>query len=588
MAKRSKRPPSLAQWIEKNVRLPEGTAAVPGRITLHPYQVGWCDALADPAVERVTIIKSARVGYTTCLTGLIAYHVMEDPASVLCLLPTQADCRDFIVSDIEATFDGSPALAGRLSGPKKGGDRINRNTITHRLFRGGSLKIVAGKAPRNLRRHSARVLLVDEADGIEASAEGDPISLAERRTMSFANRKIICGSTPLDEATSPIARLFSQSDQRIWEVPCPHCRAFAELQWSAIEWPDGRPEQAAWRCPSCHQLVGAEHRARMASAGRWRALRPDVLGHAGFRISALASLLPGAAWGKLAAEYLSAKDDDATLRVFQNTVLGLPWSERADEIEEGDLASRVEGFDLDHIPADVLAVTVGADCADDRVELSFVGHTRDGAALVLSHQTIWGSVTDGDTWAEVDALLRQRWRHPHGGLLRVDAAVIDAGDGDHYDHVMAFCRPRLPRRIMAGKGVSGFARPAIQMTKTRKAGRLFIVAPDVIKTTVFNRLARGRTIRFSHTLEPSYFEQLCGERRIVRMARGKPVIRFERKPGVRKVEALDCMVYALAAKAALALNAAAFDQRADELKSASAPPPQAQQVHYSPWIWGNR
>jgi hypothetical protein len=28
-------------------------------------------------------------------------------------------------------------------------------------------------------------------------------------------------------------------------------------------------------------------------------------------------------------------------------------------------------------------------------------------------------------------------------MLRVDAAVIDCGDGDHYDTVMNFCIPRL-------------------------------------------------------------------------------------------------------------------------------------------------
>ena len=44
-----------------------------------------------------------------------------------------------------------------------------------RLFPGGSLKVVAGKAPRNFRRHTARILLVDEVDAIEASAEGDPV-----------------------------------------------------------------------------------------------------------------------------------------------------------------------------------------------------------------------------------------------------------------------------------------------------------------------------------------------------------------------------------------------------------------------------
>jgi hypothetical protein len=37
MATRRKKLPPLAAWIERNVRLPEGTAAKPGRIVLHPY-----------------------------------------------------------------------------------------------------------------------------------------------------------------------------------------------------------------------------------------------------------------------------------------------------------------------------------------------------------------------------------------------------------------------------------------------------------------------------------------------------------------------------------------------------------------------
>jgi phage terminase large subunit GpA-like protein len=68
-------------------------------------------------------------------------------------------------------------------------------------------------------------------------------------------------------------------------------------------------------------------------------------------------------------------------------------------------------------------------------------------------------------------------------------------------------------------------------------------------------------------------EQLASERRVVRMSRGRPVARFERKPG-HAAEALDCFVYALAAKAALSPN---FDQRENELSSPipPAPPPTA-------------
>ena len=69
-----------------------------------------------------------------------------------------------------------------------------------------ALKCVAGKAPRNMRRHTARILMIDECDAIEVSAEGDPIALAERRTMTFDDRKIIVGGTPIDEATSHVLR----------------------------------------------------------------------------------------------------------------------------------------------------------------------------------------------------------------------------------------------------------------------------------------------------------------------------------------------------------------------------------------------
>src|SRR5260221_3457385 len=151
------RDPTLSAWIEAHILLPD-VVAEPGPITLAPYMREIADAIGDPAIERVTVIKSARIGYSTVLTAAIAYHVVEDPCPVLVLLPTQDDCRDYVVSDVERLFDAGPRLRNRLSGPKAGGDRINRNTLTHRLFRGGDLKVVAGKAPRNLRRHTARIL----------------------------------------------------------------------------------------------------------------------------------------------------------------------------------------------------------------------------------------------------------------------------------------------------------------------------------------------------------------------------------------------------------------------------------------------
>jgi phage terminase large subunit GpA-like protein len=190
---------------------------------------------------------------------------------------------------------------------------------------------------------------------------------------------------------------------------------------------------------------------------------------------------------------------------------------------------------------------------------------------------VWGSPDDDTTWAELDALLGTRWPHPHGGMLRVDAVIVDSGD--RTDTVYAYCFPRLGRRIWAGKGVAG-SRPPCAVSKSKaKGGRLFLVGVDTIKAQLMDRLARGRSLRFSRILEPVYYEQLASERKVVRYVRGQPVRRFERKPGAR-AETLDCLVYAFAARHMLSIP---LETRAAELARATAPPATAARVE-SPWV----
>src|SRR5829696_1751402 len=261
----------LSAWIEAHVVLPSGTTAVPGPMRLWPYQRAIADSIADPAVERVTLVKAARIGFTSLLTGALGNYVANEPAPILVLLPTESDCRDYVVSDVEPLFQASPALRGALSREVDHGE--DRSTILHRLFAGGSLKIVAAKSPRNLRRHGCRVLLIDEADAMEPSSEGGPILLAEKRTLSFSDRKIVVGSTPLHEETSAVLRSYGASDQRVFEVPCPACGGFSEIAWQHIEWEPERPETAAFRCPHCEALIGEKHKPIMVEAGTWRVTR---------------------------------------------------------------------------------------------------------------------------------------------------------------------------------------------------------------------------------------------------------------------------------------------------------------------------
>jgi phage terminase large subunit GpA-like protein len=537
----------LSAWVEKILVLPSSVTALPGHCRLWPFQREILDAIGDPLIERITLIKPVRVGLSTMIVGAIGHFIANDPASILLLLPTEADARDSVVSDVEPIFAATPALREALSADLVGGDR---NTLLSRRFAGGSLKVVAARAPRNLRRHTARILIIDEVDACEATAEGNPIDLAENRTLTFATRKIIIGSTPLSEDTSHVLRAYAESDGRVFEVPCPECGGCTELMWAHIEWPEGDPSGAKFRCPHCAALVEERHKAAMVAAGAWRRTRPEVNRHAGFRLNALVSLLPNTGWGALATKFIAAKDDTDKLQAFVNTILGQGWRESGEAVDEAELISRAEAFGLDSIPKEVLLITCGVDLQDDRIEVSIVGWSRKDEAYVLAHDIIWGAVDVDTTWAELDELLRSKWQHPLGGLIGIDAVAIDSGDGEWTQRVYNFCFPRAARHVLAIKGMFG-NRPDIQASKGKMkgGGRLWIAGVDGIKTKIFSRLQRGQQIRFSHTLEPVYFEQLASERRVIRYKRGQPVRRFERISGRVRAEALDALVYSFAARA---------------------------------------
>jgi phage terminase large subunit GpA-like protein len=383
-------PPRLrvSEWLESSLVLPSAVSALPGKIRLYPYQREIADAISDCSIERVTLVKGVRVGFSTLLVGAIGSFVVNDPCPVLALLPTESDCRDMVVSDLEPVFNATPSLLNALAVDMDG---EARSTMLSRRFPGGSLKIVAARAPRNLRRHTVRVLMCDEVDAMETSAEGNPIRLAERRTLSFPNRKIIIGSTPIFEDTSHVLRAYADSDIRIFEVPCPECGGFTEILWEHIEWSPNPPEDAAFRCPHCKALIDERHKSSMVRAGQWRATRPEVQGHAGFRLNALVSQLSNASWGKLAAEFIAAKEDPVELQVFVNTILAQGWREAGETVDETALQSRAERFGLDAIPPDVLCLTAGADLQDDRIEITVCGWNRDGVCFVLAHFVIWGA-----------------------------------------------------------------------------------------------------------------------------------------------------------------------------------------------------
>ncbi len=61
MARRRARTNDFISWVERTIHLPLGLSAEPGASTLPVYLRDIAAAMIDPAVEKITLMKSARI-----------------------------------------------------------------------------------------------------------------------------------------------------------------------------------------------------------------------------------------------------------------------------------------------------------------------------------------------------------------------------------------------------------------------------------------------------------------------------------------------------------------------------------------------
>ncbi|MFM7973264.1 MAG: phage terminase large subunit family protein, partial [Betaproteobacteria bacterium] len=187
-------------------------SAEPGRwITARaPYQRGIMDAISDPGVERVVFMKSAQVGATELLGNAVGYYIHQDPAPILLVAPTLEMARAWSMDRLTPMLRESPALHGKVVESSR---RTSENQILHKSFPNGHLTIVGANSASGLASRPIRVVLLDEVDRYPASAgrEGDPVTLATKRTATFHNRKVVMASTPTIKGASRIEEEWLRS-----------------------------------------------------------------------------------------------------------------------------------------------------------------------------------------------------------------------------------------------------------------------------------------------------------------------------------------------------------------------------------------
>jgi len=551
---------SLSDWADEYARLSVESSAEGGRWRTLPYQKGIMDAITDPHIEQISVMKSARVGYTKILNHIIGYHIQNDPCPMMLVFPTLDDCQSYSKDELSPMLRDTPCLQGTVSDPKA---KDGNNTLLKKNFAGGTLSLVGANSPRGFRMVSRRIVMFDETDGYPPSAgtEGDQIKLGIKRTEFFSNRKIIAGSTPTVKDFSRIEKLFNQTDQRRYYVPCPICSHMQYLKWPNFECFNDDPATTIYKCEKCNGHIPPNKKRWMIERGEWRATAPYNGKHVGFHIWAAYSYSPNATWPNLMEEYLECKKDQEQLKTFINITCGEVYEDEYHTKASADgLAKRAaeETYKEGIPPKEVLILTLGIDVQDDRLSMSVIGFGRNEEMYLVDRKVIYGSPARADLWAQLDEVLQGKYTNEEGNELKIDTAAIDTG-GHYTQETYQYVREREQLGLIGIKGMGQKGKPPLGKIskvdinyrgKVLKRGlSLYPVGVDVIKTTLHNKLKDAEVghgyIHFYPTTTNTYFEELTAERQILVYKNGYQE-RVWKKKNNQPNEALDEMVYAYA------------------------------------------
>lgn len=356
-----------------------------------PYMVEPLDCMGSRRYDAVIFVGPARTGKTNALVdGFVAYKIDCDPGDGLIIQISEDKAREFSKKRIDRMLQHSPALAARLS------PRGHDNNVHDKTFRAGNYLGIKWPSKNVMASSDYQFVLITDFDrlGDDIDGEGDPFTLASKRTQTFGSTGMtLAESSPGREISDPdwvrpegcshmappttgILDLFNQGDRRLWYWQCPEgaCR-----HWFTPTMDHFSLEAKRVFCPHCATEVDPRAKRGLNLAGRWVPegceLTPegDLIGTP--RQTRIASFWmegPSAAfqsWASLAEKLARAEEtfeltgSQETLKTVINTDWGRPYQHRRAEVQRSSqrLMDRAEQTERRTVPAGVRYLTATID-----------------------------------------------------------------------------------------------------------------------------------------------------------------------------------------------------------------------------------
>lgn len=543
----------------------------------------------DPYVREIVFMKSSQVGGSEVINNIIGKRIHQNPTQIAYVGEKEDKARAWTVESFDSMVRETPVVAERIADTPEG------NNQKVKQFTGGGLYILHASSPAELSSRPFQIIFFDEKAAYKPTNEGDAVKLGQARQKTYAGEELsVFISTPRrcdcaeGETCVDITHDFERGDQRDLYVPCPHCEEFQTLKFGGehtsfgLKWEPDAPESPYYLCEHNGCMIEEFDLEDMLAQGYWRAAKP-FNGIASFRIwQAYSPLMGGAAWPSIVADFRDAKKNIGKLEVFTNTVLGEVWKP-VQRIEYEDMAWKLETYAAD-VPPGVLVLTAGVDIQKNRIEAEVVGWGAGNESWSIDYRVFEGDtgieisndgdeILDGDepltsVWNDLADFLAQPFAGVDGQTFRVQTACIDSGYQTTL--VYRFVHKHTKKRWFAIKGMSDPYKPIVSkpvMTKTKPRVRLFGIGTNAGKDEVFSALQTVNTGQnYCHfpdkeRYDEAHFKQLCSEKMTTHTRAGRTYRIYEPVgKGVRN-EALDCRVYATAARVILNPNYDAIARR---------------------------
>lgn len=463
-----------SEWAEANRILPAHVTAEPGpwRNDRVPYLRGVMDAVSEPGVEEVVVVKAAQVGFSESVRNLLGYWVDREPGPCMVVMPDQKSAEELIEERIKPLLEYTPAVSRHVTGRawdvKKSAIRLDTMSI-YVAWAGSS---------QAMKSRPIRYLLLEEPDEYVSvsGAGGDPISKAMKRITTYAAKRrarVVMGGTPTTRLGNTWKAWESCIDQRHYWVPCPSCRAYQRLHWKNVKWDaakegESRKQHAgriqdtggAWyECERCGEKIIDAQKPGMLSRGLWasadQTVTPDgrIAGPAvrsrrvGFSLPATYS--PWVSFAKLAAEWIESQDDKAALCDFINQRLAETFEEQRAKTDPTLIEAKAVGAPAPMlVPAWARALIASADTQGTSEQDGHFWYTIRAWGLDYRSQLIDFGICHSKAELFERCLVRPI-RMESGGTVQPQMLLIDSG-GPRFQEIYQFAQS--DSRIRPAKG----------------------------------------------------------------------------------------------------------------------------------------